>query len=266
MFKRLKSAGFKLNKSKCQFEKKSVTYLAHRIDAEGLHPTESNLKAIQDAPAPKDVTQLKSFLGLIMFYSRFLPFHSTVLAPLNILLRKGVPWKWTTIEENAFGAAKRLLLDSQTLVHYDDSLPLYLSCDASSYGAGAVLSHRINGQDRPVAFASCSLTEAQKNYSQLDKEAFSIIFGLKRFHQFLCGRSFTIITDHKPLLQLLGPSRPVPVQAAARLQRWALILASYDYKLEYRCTSAHADADSMSRLPLSDTWAAFDWGTRGSRE
>lgn len=255
VFERLNAAGFKLNKSKCQFEKKSMTYLAHRIDAEGLHPTDTKLKAILDAPIPRDVTQLKSFLGLIMFYSRFLPFHSTILAPLTKLLSKGVPWRWSKVEDDSFKSAKRLLLDSQTLVHYDDSLPLFLSCDASSYGAGAVLSHHIQGQDRPIAFASCSLTKAQRNYSQLDKEAFSIIFGLKRFHQFLYGRSFTIITDHKPLLQLLGPSRPIPVQAAARLQRWGLILAFYDYKLEYRSTHAHADADSMSRLPLSDTWA-----------
>mgnify|MGYP002804382954 CR=1 FL=1 len=86
-------------------------------------------------------------------------------------------WKWTKIEETAFMAAKNLLLNSRTLVHYDETLPLFLSCDASSYGVGAVLSHVINGKHQPIAFASCTLTETQKNYSQLEKEAFSIIFG-----------------------------------------------------------------------------------------
>ena len=108
-------------------------------------------------------------------------------------------------EEDTFDAAKQLILNSQTLVHYDHTLPLFLSCDASSYGAGAVLSHQIDGQFRPVAFASCTLTPAQQNYSQLENEAFSIIFGLKRFRQYLYGRSFTILTDHRPLLTLLGP-------------------------------------------------------------
>ena len=219
VLERLSTAGFRLNQKKCQFNRSSVTYLGHVIDGNGLHPTEEKLKAVKDAPRPKDVTALKSFLGLLMFYSRFLPNHSTVLAPLNRLLKKDVKWRWTKTEEQAFVNAKKLLLKSQTLVHYDDALPLYLSCDASSYGAGAVLSHYIGNNYRPIAFASCTLTPAQKNYSQLDKEAFRIVFGIKIFHQYLSGRKFTIITDHRPLLSLVAPDRPVPLHAAARLQR-----------------------------------------------
>ena len=255
VLERLLKYGFKLNKAKCKFLQSSVVYLGHLIDSAGLHPTMDKLAAVRDAPPPKDAVALKSFLGLIMFYSRFIPHHSTVLAPLNSLLKKNVPWRWTKTEDNAFMAAKNLLLNSRTLVHYDETLPLVLSCDASSYGAGAVLSHVINGKHQPIAFASCTLTETQRNYSQLEKEAFSIIFGLKRFHQYLCGRSFTILTDHRPLLTLLGPHRAVPAHTASRLQRWALILASYHYKIEYRSTAAHADADSMSRLPLPQTWS-----------
>ena len=255
VLERLLKYGFKLNKAKCKFLQSSVVYLGHLIDSAGLHPTMDKLAAVRDAPPPKDAVALKSFLGLIMFYSRFMPHHSTVLAPLNSLLKKNVPWRWTKTEDNAFMAAKNLLLNSRTLVHYDETLPLVLSCDASSYGAGAVLSHVINGKHQPIAFASCTLTETQRNYSQLEKEAFSIIFGLKRFHQYLCGRSFTILTDNRPLLTLLGPHRAVPAHTASRLQRWALILASYHYKIEYRSTAAHADADSMSRLPLPQTWS-----------
>ena len=173
-----------------------------------------------------------------------------MLAPLNGLLKKDVKWRWTVVEQNAFSNAKKMLAESQTLVHYDERLPLYLSCDASSYGAGAVLCHRIDGMDRPVAFASVTLTDPQKNYSQLDKEAFGIVFGLKRFHQFLAGLEFTIITDHKPLLNLLDPHRPTPLQCSARVKRWKLILASYKYSLVYRNTKAHFDADGLSRLPL----------------
>ena len=98
VLERLSTAGFRLNQKKCQFNRSSVTYLGHVIDGNGLHPTEEKLKAVKDAPRPKDVTDLKSFLGLLMFYSRFLPNHSTVLAPLNRLLKKDVEWRWTKTE------------------------------------------------------------------------------------------------------------------------------------------------------------------------
>ena len=144
-----------------------------------------------------------------------MPDHATVLAPLNALLRKDSKWRWTRKEENAFKDAKTLLLNSQTLIHYDDSLPLYLACDASSYGCGCVLSHRVHGEDRAIAFASCSLSDTQKKYSQMDKEALAIIFGVKRFHQYLYGRRFTIVTDHEPLTKLFKPENAVPVHSAA---------------------------------------------------
>lgn len=99
-----------------------------------------------------------------------MPHHSIIRAPLHNLLKKDTPWKWSKVVEDSFVAAKELIL--KTLVHYDHTLPLYLS---SSYGACAVLSHKMNGQFRPVAFASCTLTSAQKNYSQIEKEAFRII-------------------------------------------------------------------------------------------
>ena len=139
------------------------------------------------------------------------------------------------------------------LFHYNDSLPIYLACDASSYGVGVVISHIIDGEERPIGFASSTLTPTQKNYSQM--EALSIIFGLKHFHQYLYGRTFTIICDNKPLIHLFSPTAPVTVLAAARLQRWSLILASYDYSIEYRPTAKYSNADGMSRLPLTQLWS-----------
>ena len=102
VLERLLTAGFRLNKDKCKFLQKCVTYLGHKIDGEGLHPTEDKLATIRDAPKHKDVTALKSFLGLITFYSRFMPHHSTILAPLHNLLKKDIPWKWSKVEEDAF--------------------------------------------------------------------------------------------------------------------------------------------------------------------
>ena len=159
---RLGKAGLHLNKNKCVFLAPSVSYLGFCIDSQGLHPLPEKVRAIQDAPKPSNVTELKSFLGLVQYYSKFLPNLSIVLAPLNRLLRKGYEWKWAKPEGEAFAEAKKLLTSSQLLVHYDPALPLVLACDASSYGIGAVLSHKLSdGSERPIAFASRTLAGAE---------------------------------------------------------------------------------------------------------
>ena len=118
----------------------SVTYLGYRIDSEGLHPTDEKLKAVQQAPEPTSVTELKAYLGLLTYYGRFLPHLPSVLAPLYALLHKDAPWRWTTVEQESFQQSKELLLSSTVLVHFNPDLPIVLACDASSYVTGPVLS------------------------------------------------------------------------------------------------------------------------------
>ena len=122
------------------------------------------------------------------------------------------------------------------------------------YGVGAVLSHRMdNGSERTVAFASRSLTPAERNFAQLDKEGLAIVFGVKKFHHYLLGRKFKIYSDHKPLQHLFSETRPVPPMASARIQRWALTLSAYDYTICYKPGEKQANADSLSRLPLPES-------------
>ena len=116
---------------------------------------------------------------------------------------------------------------------------------------GTVISHIFpDNSERPIAFASHTLTAAKQNYAQLEKEALALIFGVQKFHRYLYGRKFTLITDHKPLTTILGPKKGIPSLAAARLQRWAILLSAYDYNIRYKCTTEHGNADGLLRLPL----------------
>ena len=117
----------------------SIEYLGHVIDSTGLHPTKAKVKVITEAPVPKNVAELRSFLGLINYYGKFLPNLSSTLAPLYKLLQQNTQWQWKDSQMITFNAAKDALQSSTLLVHYDGSKPLTLACDASPYGVGAVL-------------------------------------------------------------------------------------------------------------------------------
>ncbi|XP_064645931.1 uncharacterized protein K02A2.6-like [Lineus longissimus] len=187
VFARLHKHNVHLNLPKCTFMKPSVVYLGFTYSGDGLRPLESNIEAVKQAPAPENVSQLRT---------------------------------------------------------------VKLACDASPYGVGAVLSHIMdNGEERPIAYASRTLSASEKNYAQIEREALSIIFGVKKCHDFLYGRKFTLLTDHKCLVVILGPKTGVPTMAAARMQRWALVLSAYEYDIEYRQGTAHANCDALSRLP-----------------
>jgi len=258
VLKRLDHHGLTVKKSKCAFMQESVDYLGHRVDAEGLHTSTEKVEAIQRAPVPHNQQQLRSFLGLIQYYGRFIPDLASILAPLNMLLQKNGRWRWTADCEHAFQRAKEMLMSAKVLAHYDPSLPLRLAADASAYGVGAVISHAYpDGSERPIAYASRTLTSSEKNYAQIEKEALSLVYGVKKFHQFLYGRRFTLYTDHKPLTTILGPKKGIPPLAAARLQRWALILSAYTFQIEYKPTQAHANADGLSRLPMPMSASMF---------
>ena len=231
-----------------------VTYIGFKVSKDGVAPVNEKTDAIIKAPTPKDVTQVKSFLGMVNYYHRHLPNLADTLEPLHKLLRKPGSWHWGRPQQVAFEETKSLLSSADLLVHYDPNRKLILSCDASPYGLGAVLSNVMDdGSERPVAFASRSMSATERNYAQIEAEGLAVVFAVKKFHQYLYGHQFAILTDHKPLLGLLDESHAIPSMTAARIQRWALLLAGYSYTLRYRPGKGNANADCMSRLPLTST-------------
>ncbi|XP_037528183.1 uncharacterized protein LOC119405417 [Rhipicephalus sanguineus] len=248
---RLGNMGLRLQKDKCRFGDMNVEFLGHRIDEQGVHTTGAKVKAIIDAPAPKNRVQLQAFLGLLAFYDRFLKDRATVASRLYKLLHKETQWIWEKEHQKAFEELKKLIRDSTVLAHYDERKPLLLSCDASPYGVGAVLSQvDESGAEAPIAFASRTLGKAERNYAQLDREGLAVVFGVDHFQKYITGRHVTITTDHQPLLSILGPKKPLPQVLSPRMTRWCLKLSAYDYDLVYRKGSRNQNADALSRLPL----------------
>ena len=248
---RLKAHGLHVKRGKCEFGVNSVQYLGHKITAEGIRPTKEKVKAILNLKAPGTVKELRTLIGLVNYYAKFLPNLSQILMPWYELLSKEKEFKWTDQCEKALGIVKKLMTSDRLLVHYDPFKPLLLACDAGPMGVGCVLSHKTRQGERPIAFASRKLTAAEQNYCQLEKEALAIIYGLIKFHKYLFGRSFTIATDNKPISRILGPKKGIPSLAAQRLQRWSLILMSYNYQLCYRPSGQHHNCDALSRFPVS---------------
>lgn len=252
VLERLRNMGLTIKLNKCKFLQESVRYLGFIINKQGLRPDPTKLEAIASAPTPKNVSQLKSFLGMLNYYGKFIPNLSDLLHPLHNLLKRDVVWKWEQRCERAFVAAKRALSSDRVLAHYEEGRPLVLSVDSSAYGLGAVLAHRYpDGTERPVSCVSRTLSASEQKYSQLDKEALAILFGVTKHHQYLFGRRFLLRTDHQPLTHIFGTKGGIPQTAASRLQRWAARLAAYEFDIEYVRSADNGPADALSRLPLA---------------
>lgn len=248
---RLENAGLAINESKCEFFQNEISYLGHIIDRKGIRKCNKKVSAILNAQKPNNLLQLQSFLGLTNYYRDFVPDASTVLSPLYELLTKNSKWEWNADHDESFKKIKMLLASDKTLAHYDQNATLILTVDASPCGLGAVLSQMCeDGLERPVSYASRTLTKTEKRYGQIQKEATAIIFGVRRYHQYLYGRSipFILRTDHKPLITIFGPHKGIPEITANRLQRYAIFLSAYNYQIEY-VRSDKNSADFLSRAP-----------------
>lgn len=251
---RLESAGMKVKLEKCSFLAKEVKYLGYIVDKNGIRPDPEKLRAIKDMPSPTEISELRSFLGMVNFYAKFVPKLSGILHPLHELLHRGSRWQWGARHQQAFERVKHMLMGRRVLAHYDPACELVLTCDASALGVGGVLSQISRGgggEERAVSYVSRKLTKAEQGYAQIHREALAIVYCVKKFHQYLIGRKFKLKTDHKPLVSIFGSQKGIPTMAASRMQRWALILSAYDFSIEYVGTHSNG-ADILSRLPVQE--------------
>ncbi len=244
LLERCRERNLKLNKSKLRFKQQSVKYNGHILTAEGMLPDPVKVEAITGMPRPRDKAEVKRLLGMINYLGKFLPQLSDISEPLRNLTKEGVQFIWSQIHEDTFNKLKQMISQPPVLQYYDLDEEVTLETDASDYGLGAVLLQ--NG--RPVAFASRTLTQSERRYSQIEKECLSLVFGCTRFDHFLHGRAkIKALTDHKPLETILAKSIN---SAPKRLQRMMLRLQKYHLEVVYQKGSRMYISDHLSRSPF----------------
>ena len=229
VFQRLKERGLTVNPDKCEFRIPRITIMGHVLSEKGIGPTEEKVKAVSEAREPESASEVRSFLGLVNFCARFIPDLATTADPLRKLTRQSETFQWGTEQKQAFQQLKEKLSKAETLVYFDKNAKTEVIADASPVGLGAILIQEQAGTKRVVAYASRSLTEVERRYSQTEKEALGLVWACERFHVYLYGIQFELLTDHKPL-EVIYSSKSKP---SARIERWVLRLQPYHFTVKH---------------------------------
>lgn len=240
---RIREFNITLNKMKCKFGVTEIEFYGHTLSVAGVKPKHDKVKAVKDFRAPASAEEVRSFLGLVNYVGKFVPNLATVTEPLRRLTKKEVRFEWGHEQQFAFDQLKQSLTSNLLLSYYNVKYRTQVIADASPVGLGAVLIQFQEEEARIITYASRSLTAPELNYAQTEKEALALVFAVERFHYYLFGRYFELVTDHKALETLFGPkSKP-----CARIERWVIRLMSYKFKVIYKPGKTNI-ADPLSRL------------------
>lgn len=235
--------GLVFNSEKCSIMHDQIKFFGTAYDKNGSHADPDKVADIQAIPAPMNKTELQEFLGIITYMGPFIPKLSEHTACLRDLLKREVSFEWLQNHDKAFRNLKELVCREITLSYFDTGKDTTIQVDASSRGIGAVLMQ----DGRPIAFASKSLSEAERRYANIERELLAVVFGSEKFHTYIYGKHFQVESDHKPLemIQLKNLAAAPP-----RLQRMLLRLQNYDLHIKYRPGKELLLADGLSRLPI----------------
>ena len=257
VFQRLERHNLKLKAKKCEFFRESVTYLGHVVSRAGIATDPEKTKSISTWPVPHNVKTLRTFLGFTGYYKRYVKDYSKIVKPLNDLLKghstntkekgkskvKPPPWRWGDEESQAFENIKVKLTTPPILAYADFDKPFILHTDASTNGLGAILYQHQNGEKRVIAYASRGLKTSEKHYPAHKLEFLSLKWAVtEKFHDYLYGNTFEVITDNNPLTYVLTTAK-----LDATGHRWLAALSNFHFSIRYRKGVNNADADGLSR-------------------
>src|SRR4051794_25451824 len=226
--------------SKCEFLKSSVEYLGHVISDKGIQVDPKKIESIQSWPAPRNLHELRSFLGLTNYYRRFIDGYAKQITALNRLLRKDQEYIWTEDYDQAMKFLQDKMSNAPILIPADPTKPFEVTADASDFAVGTVLSQ----DGKPVAFESRQMSPAEKNYAVHEKELLAIVHALKVWRHYLEGQEFAVVTDHQSLWYLQTQDKLNRRQA-----RWVELLQAYHFKILYKPGKTNVVADALSRRP-----------------
>ena len=245
VMRRLDEAGLRISPEKSDFAFDELLYLGHVVNGGTVKPNPKKVSAVKDLARPTGVPQLRSFLGLASYYRRFIRAFARISAPLTILLRKGVEYIWSDMQEQAFEMLKERLVAAPILRAPDFEKPFIVQTDWSKEAIAAILSQKENDEEYVVAYASrrCSKTEAK--YAPVEGECLAARWGIEYFRPYLYGRRFTLQTDQSALRYLMTTT-----SLTGHLFRWSLRLQAYDFDIVHRPGKQHANVDALTRMPI----------------
>ena len=242
---KIRAANLKLKPSKCHLFQREVSFLGHRVSSAGVSCEPEKIKAVEEWPVPRTRRQVKSFLGLVNYYRRFIQDCAAITKPLTALTSLKVSFKWSPQCQVAFETLKRRLVSAPVLGYpREDGGQYYLDADACEYGVGAALSQEQGGEEVVIAYTSKTLSGAEVNYCVTRKELYAIVHGVRAFKCYLLSRKFTIRSDHSSLRYLNRFKEP-----EGQMARWIDFLQPFDYEIVYRPGPKHGNADALSRRP-----------------
>jgi hypothetical protein len=247
---RIRQKNLTLKKEKCEFFTDKIEFFGHIFSVNGLSPDPKKVAALLEAPDPKSAEEVRSLLGMATYCSRFIPNLATISQPLRELTKASIPWTWEKRHKLALQQLKQSISAQCTMAYFNPEKETEVIVDASPVGVGAMLIQYDKDRNMSlVALASKSLTDVAQRYSQTEREALAVTWGILHFHLYLCGSNFKVITDHKPLVPLFNNPYSKPT---TRIERWLLKLQQYKYVIEYQ-PGKNNPSDFMSRHPLNMT-------------
>ncbi|KAL8593283.1 hypothetical protein ACOMHN_009936 [Nucella lapillus] len=247
IFDRLKEKSLTLNREKCEFNKNSIEFYGFIFGKNGISPDPRKVNVVHKMPTPTNAKEVRSFLGMTNYVSRFIKDYADLTKPLRDLTRKNAPWSWAEAHQKAFTELNEKITSDKVMKYFNPDLKIEVIVDASPFGLGCVLSQRDNNDNiHVVAYASRALTDVESRYSQTEREALAVVWACEHFNLYLLGQHFTIVSDHKPLEGIYNKATS---RTSARIERWNLRLQPYNFTLRYR-PGDNNPADFLSRHPV----------------